>query len=127
MIEHSRDFRRVKRLCNHPLIIDRRVTYLVETDGVDDLGVWSFHPYADGLQVHVTMSEKCRGKAAADSAREAFGWIFNHNSVNNIYAASDRKDVSALAIAVGFKFIGTDDDGDRLYKLERDQQERLAG
>lgn len=121
MIEHSGDFRRVKRICDYPISISREVIYLIEVVDGQDLGVWLFHPYKDGLSVHVTLGAENRGKKAANSARDAFEWIFNHCQVNIIYAVipPEKKNVRTLAQVVGFEFTGDDEHGNRVYTLER--------
>lgn len=87
----------------------------------NDLGVWAFHKYADGLMVHVNMGKECRGKAAAQSAKDAFKWIFNNTETNNIYAliSETNRKTQILAVFVGLSFIYSDKKGNRCYKLER--------
>ena len=121
MIEHSRDFRRIKKLCADDWKIDisQDIYYLIEVKDGEDLGVWMFHPFEDGLMIHANFSEKCRGKAAADSARNAFNWIFEHTGVNIIYAGihNDKRHVQMLACAVGFAIFQRTDSY-RLYTLK---------
>ena len=65
MIEHSRDFRRVKKLWKNrlfpwlsaPIDIGNDSYYLIEVQAGRDVGVWYLHPYTDGLMIHVMMIE----------------------------------------------------------------------
>ena len=87
--------------------ISQDTYYLIEVKDGEDKGVWLFHPYEDGFMIHANFSESCRGKAAADSARNAFKWIFDHTSTKIIYAGihNSKRNVQMLACAVGFAFL----------------------
>ena len=124
MIQHSRDFRRIKRICDYPINADHNVYYLLETVNGKDMGCWLFNPFLDGYAIHATLSEECRGRAAVGSAREAIEWIFDHTSTATIYAAipPEKRNVCALAVVVGFQFTGIETfEGNpyRVYRLER--------
>jgi len=118
MIEKSKDFRRIKNVFDGPINIGGH--YLIETEDGKDLGAWGFYPIDDGLEVHVTLSPECRGRKAAQSARNAFNWIWKNTDSSVIYAAIpfDKKPVMMLANLVGFNFIFSNEQN-RCYKLER--------
>lgn len=119
MIEHSRDFRRIKKVWPHDITIGSDCFYLLEVED-EDLGAWFFHPHEDGLVVHVNLNEKCRGRKAVISAKNAFDWIFSNTEADAIYAAipRDRKNVCMFACAIRMKFILLQNDK-RCYKIER--------
>lgn len=115
MIEHTRDFRRVKRLAHWPIHISSGTYYLVDVEDGKDIGAWMFTPQNDVLVVHAAM--KKGGARAAQSAREAFNWIFGHTDHQNIFAVVPRglKHVHAMACHVGMTFYAVDEDGCRCY------------
>ena len=121
MIEPCRDFRRLKRISDLPVHISPNIFYLMEVENGEDLGAWMAHPFGDGLSLHAYLGIHCRGKAALTSALSALDWLFNHNSVNVIYAVIPyfRRDVRNLANAVGFRFLQTDHYGNRIYQINR--------
>ena len=127
MIEHCRDFRRVKKVWDRPIDISRETFYLLEVQDGRDLGVWWFHPCEGGMMIHVAMSEACRGHEAAQSARAAIAWIFNNTDAAAIYAslAPDQRQVRTLAAHVGFEFICWYD-GARVYQLQRQCEQKAA-
>lgn len=127
MIVPSRNFRRIKKVWDHDIATWPECYYLLEVKDGRDFGVWFFHPHENGLVVHVNLNEECRGRQAAESARNAFYWIFDNTAVKVIYAAipEDRKKVHMLAVAVGFEFVFCID-GDRCYKLERSTEMKIA-
>lgn len=120
MIEHCRDFRRIKKIFDHDIRIASNSYYLVETQNEEDLGFCFFHPYKDGLMMHVEFNLKCRGNRAAESIANAFKWIFLNTLCNVIYAEIpiDEKNVRALACNVGFEFQFCEN-GYRCYTLKR--------
>ncbi len=120
MIEHCTDFRRIKHLCDWPICLSPDYYYLIEVQDGKDVGVWLFHPYKNEMIVHVEFLKGYRGPIAAKSGRKAFEWLFNHNSVNIIYAAIPliKKEVQMLASVVGFKFNYCDEKF-RWYGLSR--------
>jgi len=105
VIEHTRDFRRVKRFVDCPIVISSDCYYLMESSHGVDSGVWFFGPFEDALIVHVAMALNCRGRAAMRSGEDAFGWIWGNTGVPAIYAfiEHERPDVKALARALGFQ------------------------
>lgn len=119
MIEHVRDFRRVKKLAGWDVRISSRTAYLVDSEDGKDIGIWMFTPCDDVLSVHANMQVK--GARAAKSAREAFRWIFEHTDWESIFAVipSDLRHVQAMACHVGMEFYAVDDDGDRCYFIRR--------
>ena len=120
MIEHCRDFRRVKRIFDHNIYIASDGYYLMEVQEGKDLGVCFFHPHKDGLMMHVNYTEGCRGKDAAQSMKNAFKWIFNNTSCNVIYAdiPAGKKNVHMFACGIGFEFDLCENDN-RCYILKR--------
>lgn len=131
MIEHSRDFRRINKAAEgaFPVHISPELTYLLEVHDSKDLGVWFFHPFEDGLNVHVNLSKHCRGPAAAASARNAFKWVFANTKINVIYAVIpvENQNARVLAYITGFRHIFSVDDGYKYYKLERGlNKQRMA-
>lgn len=118
-MEHSRDFRRIRKLYPHDMDISQDSYYLIERMNGEDQGVWFFHPYDDGMMIHANFKESFRGKLAADSARNAFKWIFEHTATNVIYANinNTKRHVQMLACAVGFSLCYKADT-DRLYRLK---------
>jgi len=121
MIERCLDYRRVKRLAPWPLCISDTVYYLVDVEEGEDIGVWFFHPNNNSLQIHVNMKEGHRGRRAAQSGRECFGWMFEHTSTKKIVAAipKDYREVHVMARHVGMTFDGIDARGCRCYSLDR--------
>lgn len=131
MIEHVKDFRRIKRCSGFPVHISPQWYYLIEVKEGDDIGVFVFHPFEDGLSVHVDLGEKCRGKVATDAVRRAFEWIFANTDVNVIHAIvpNDRKDVCNMVYITGFRLDHCDSDGNKHYRLERFvvNEQKMAG
>ncbi len=121
MIQHCEDFRRVVRIADWMVNISPTCYYLMEVEEEKDLGVWGFHPYLDGLMVHVNMTEECRGKAAVESSKDAFKWIFDNTDTKTIYALipETNKKVQVFAVSIGLSFIYSDKNKNRCYKLER--------
>ncbi len=119
MIEHSREFRRIKKLCDWPLNISREYYYLIETENGKDLGVWMFRPEEEYITVHANLGDECKGKKAADSARNSFKWIFDNTSFKIIHAIIPKrlKHVQMLARVVGFEFLKEGNDC-RAYRLK---------
>lgn len=119
MIEHVRDFRRVKRLAGWDIHISSRTLYLVEVEDGKDVGVWMFTPHEDVLTIHANM--QTTGAKAAKSAREAFKWIFGHTDWQNVFAVipGDLRHVQAMACHVGMEFYAVDDDGHRCYFIRK--------
>ena len=120
MIEHCRDFRRIKKIMDHDVNISSDCFYLIESINEEDLGFWFFHPYNDELMIHVELNLKCRGKRAIESAHNAFKWIFTNTLCNVIYAEIpiDKKKVRVFAHATGFEFEFCENDF-RYYILKR--------
>ena len=106
MIYRTFDYRRLKRLVNWPPIISRESIYLIEENNGDYIGLWSFHKHLVGVMIHADMTLKCRGKRAAESAVNAFKWIFENTDNKIIYAkiSVEKREASYIAIASGMKF-----------------------
>ena len=78
-------------------------------DGID-LGVWVFLPSVyDGLTIHACMGPDCRGRAAVESARAAFKWVWENTKVRKIYAAipNTHRHAQFLASWAGMRYAGT--------------------
>ncbi len=123
-IEHSRDFRRVKKLVpqDWDINISSEFFYLIVVhDGVD-VGIFEVHPYKDGLLIHLNMSEECRGKKAVRAGLGAFEWVFDNTDYETIYAVSPPKLRHAhfLANHVGMEYRRTDEAGFRHYEISRE-------
>jgi len=121
VIEHTRDFRRVVKLAPWPIRLGPECHYLLEVAGGEDVGLWFFEPLGADMSVHVVMTDKCRGLRAKESGKAAFDWVFRHTDTESILAAIDssRKDVAALARALGFNFLFSDKAGQRHYRIDR--------
>ncbi len=102
MIERTFDYRKVKKVAPWAPIISSEMIYLL--DDADDL--WTLHEYKDGVMIHADMSGKRRGKAARESAKRAFDWIFENTEAEIIYAEipKDRKKVCYMATWSGMNF-----------------------
>lgn len=121
MIERTFDYRRLKRLVYWQPIISSDIIYLVEHDGKDDFGVWSFIQDLSGIRIHADMTFKCRGKDAIESANSAFEWIFNNTYWNRIFAKISIHNKAACQIAVksGMKYI-KNEGNKRVYEVQND-------
>lgn len=116
MIERCEDYRRLNRLMER-VMISHDVFYLVERDGNEDIGVWCLHEWQDGLLMHADMGEKCRGKAARDSGRNALRWIAENTGFSKIYAHTEVKAAQMMAVLIGLKFL-YDKGPQRYYGIE---------
>lgn len=114
MITRTKDYRIVKKLASWQPIISNEVIYLTE----DNAGLWAFHEHLDGLMIHAEMGVNCRGKAAIESAKRAFDWIFKNTDKTIIYAAipKERKAACYMARWSGMKFTH-EDDKQRYYEV----------
>lgn len=118
MIFRCQDYRRIKKFPDWRLLVSSEVYYLMEIkDGVD-LGVWSLHPWKDGLMIHANLPH-CSGKDAVESAKNAFKWIFINTNYKVIYAAipNDKRHAQFMASWAGMKFHDVDEKK-RYYKIE---------
>lgn len=125
MIEHSRNFRRIKKLWDLVISISIKDYYLIETEDGRDLGVWYFHPCEDGMMIHANMLVK--GKRAAKSARNAINWIFEHTSSKVIYAdiPNNKRHAQMMASVVGFELFYCGLNKSKGYRLWVDQFNRF--
>lgn len=116
MIEHCRDFRRVKKLAErYPakglrvwnICISSDVHYFIEVEDGEDLGAWCFEPHPEGYLMHAAMGPKCRGKKALHSGIEAIEWMFGHTNCERVIAATpvELKHTHVLPRAAGFRFV----------------------
>lgn len=122
MIERCLSYRRIKKagLVDWPLVISSRMFYLMELVDGQDIGIWSFEAHDKGMKIHANMGEKCRGRKAIESAKEAFQWIFKNTNTEFIYAEIPRFNKKACYVAswAGMKNLGIKDNS-RLFKLTR--------
>ena len=119
MIERTFDYRKVKHIATTwKPIISSKIIYLLD----DDKDLWTFHEYLDGMMIHAQMSLNRRGKAARDSAKRAFDWIFKNTGTKTIYAGipEDRKKVCHMAISSGMEFTHAENHK-RFYKINEVQ------
>ena len=99
MIQRTFDYRIVNRLASWKVRVSREFIYLIEKSGNEILGLWSLEKWKDGVRIHVDMGENCRGRKAIDSAKRAFGWVFDNLPVNMIYAGIPVEKKAACQIA----------------------------
>lgn len=116
MIDRTFDYRKVCKLAPWKPIISREIIYLIE----DDIGLWSFNKYLDGVLIHADMTRNCRGRRAVESAKSAFKWIFNNTDHEKIYAKIhvDKKAASCIAISSGMEFMHENDEH-RFYEVKK--------
>ena len=127
MIERCTDYRRIKKWPDWHMIVSSEVIYLMEVKDGIDLGVWTLHPWSDGLLVHVNLGDDCIGKDAKASAISVHQWIFANTPHTNIYAKihNDKRHAQFIAIAAGMTFIHAENDH-RFYKITADIEEAIA-
>ena len=136
MLEHCKDFRRVKKLTDaNPmkgrgpwqLSISREIFYLVEVEDEKDIGAWAFVPHEEGYQMHAAMSDDCRGRKAVSSGLNAIAWLFANTEANSVYAGIpvELKHAHVIPRAAGLKFIGVKD-GLRCYEMRRENFAKRA-
>lgn len=121
MIERCTDYRRVKKLTSADICASPEVFYLIETDGVDDLGVFYFHECEGGYMIHVEMTNNFRGKQAAESYKDAFEWMFENTVCEKIIGEIPMQLRAAQFMArhVGATFDGIDKGVLRCYSLTK--------
>lgn len=114
MINRCFDYRLIKKLVPWQPIISNKIIYLTE----DNVGIWSFHKYRDGVKIHADMGVKCRGKKAIESAKSAFQWIFKNTEFKKIYAEIPIQNKPACHVAVysGMQFIN-ENNNRRCYEV----------
>ena len=108
MIERTEDYRRAKRFISWPLVISNSFYYLMEIEGIEDIGVWTLHPHKDGVMVHADMGQNCRGRKAVESLKAAFKWIWDNTPFKSIYAGipADNKPACQVASKAGMGYAG---------------------
>ena len=104
MIERSFDYRKIKKIISYSPVISSEFIYLID----DDIGVFSYEKYKDGYLVHANVLKK--GKAAVESAKKSFEWIFNNTTTDIIYAVIKRNNRATCHFAVQAGMNRTHDD-----------------
>lgn len=123
MIEWTQDYRRLTRLATfEPILISSKALYLIENKDGEDMGFWSFHKYKDGLMVHADMGEKCRGKNAIESLKNAIKWVFDHIGVEAVYARipKELRPSAIVATHAGMGYTHSEN-SNRFFKVTRCQ------
>ena len=116
MITRTFDYRTIKRMAPWAPVISSEVIYLTD----DDVGLWVFHEYKDGLKIHVEMNESCRGKEAVEKCKNAIAWAFDNTDAKIIYAEIpiENKPSCHNAMRVGMIFTHETEDR-RCYEVRR--------
>ena len=119
MIERCFDYRRIKKFPEWKVQVSREIYYLMEIQDGKDLGVWTLHEGFDGMLIHASLGEGCRGRDAVNSARNAFHWIFDNTFCTKIYACipNDKRPAQLVAKWAGMAWQYNDEDK-RYYKIE---------
>jgi len=123
VIEVAKDYERVRRLANEPVIKSPMVGYLIEKQGDEDIGLWTIHRYRQTgcVQVHVDMTPKCLGRKAIDSAKRLFKWVFDNLGCPSVFAEIPKGNKLACLIAVqsGMKPVGITEDNYRIFEVRK--------
>ena len=121
MIERTQDYRRIKKLTDHELIVSSRAYYLIFVIDGFDFGAMLFHPYKDALLMHVEMKVGYRGRIAANAYLEAMTWIFDNTGHDIIYGEIpfENRPAHLMARKTGASFDGIED-GLRLYSIRKE-------
>jgi hypothetical protein len=103
MIERTYDYRKVKKLIpdDESFAVSSDIIYLVDGDNI-----WVIEPDEDLPQIHVNMSEDCRGKEAVKKCKQVIKWVFKNTSIDTLYGVIDKTNKAAChnAIHVGMAF-----------------------
>ena len=90
----------------------------MEVQDGQDVGVWVAHHHPGGCQIHAAMGPRCRGRAAIDSAKDLFRWLFDVAGVAGVYAKIDRAQRAACLVAVRSGMIQTGaDNNNRFFQV----------
>ena len=118
MIERCLDYRRIKKFPEWNIWISSEVFYLMEIENGEDLGVWIVHPSNHRILIHACMGEKCKGRKAVESAKNAFKWVFENTEISKIYAiiSNTKRPAQFVASWAGMKYISKDSDN-RAYVM----------
>ena len=119
MIERCFDYRRIQKFPDWRMCVSQELFYLMEVKDGKDLGVWTLHPWHDGLLIHASLSKECSGKCAKHSAIQAFNWVFQNTQYKDIYASisNSKRHAQFMAVSAGMNFIYSDNDK-RYYKID---------
>lgn len=126
MIERCFDYRRIRKWPEWRVRISSEVIYLMVVECGKDLGLWTLHPYHDGLMAHANMGDRVRGRAAKKSAYEVLRWVFENTSIEKVYASvsHERKHAKVMVISIGLNPISREADAD-IYLITKGEYERL--
>ena len=127
MMIRSQDYRRIKKLTDHKLIVSRDAFYLIVVASGIDVGLMVFHPYKNAVLMHVEMSKGYRGRLASNAYLEAMEWIFENTAYDVIYGEipQDNRAAHLMARKTGARFDGIED-GLRLYSMREETFLRKA-
>lgn len=128
MIEHTRDFRRIRALDPDYLInIDPEHLYLVEVRNGQDVGFWYLKPQWPYFDVHVFMKAGCRGAEAVRSAKWMFDWVWHNTAAAGIRAfiPMQYRGVQYLAAQAGMEYLHLDPGGEKWYNIDRPPEIRM--
>lgn len=131
MIERTKSYRRIKKLAPEwELVVSDEIYYLVETQDGEDIGAICFHPCdEDGLLMHVSLGNDCRGARAGEAYFNAFKWMFDNTECEKLIGRIPKEYRGARVMArnVNGQFNGIDCDGLRCYSvMKRDFEQRNA-
>lgn len=121
MIERSQDYRRIKKLTDHKLVVSFETFYLIVTASGVDVGLICFQPFYYGLIMHVEFAKGFGGKFAADAYLEGMEWVFENTTYPIIYGEipEENKPACLMARKTGASFDGIED-GLRLYSIRKE-------
>jgi RimJ/RimL family protein N-acetyltransferase len=110
VIERTFDYRIVNRFISWKPVISSSFFYLLEKQGSEPIGLWTFHPHKDGVMIHADMGKKCRGQKAIESAKRCFDWIWANTAFDKIYAGIPQENKPACRVAslAGMRYAGTE-------------------
>ncbi len=119
MIERCFDYRRIKKFPEWKVQVSSEIFYLMEIQDGKDLGVWTLHKGFDGMLIHASLGDRCRGANVVKSAKAVFRWIFENTDCKAIYACipNDKRPAQFVASWAGMTW-QYNDETKRYYKIE---------
>lgn len=119
----TENFRRIKRIAHDwDMIVSPHIYYLAVVEGGNDIGAFCFHPCdEEGMLMHVSMTEACRGAKASEAYISAFEWMFRNTDCENLLGRipSENRVARVMARHVGANFEGVDCDGLQCYSVTK--------